>query len=83
MASKFEFDVGQTVAIRQGAAIHAGRIVSVDDQLIYFCSEAQICIILKRSGQFDTMSRDRYYVFLQQDQTQGWVYYYDLEKLDD
>jgi hypothetical protein len=82
MTSKFEFDVGQTVTIRNGAAIHAGRNLS-GDELICFSSETQICIILQRSGEFDTISRDRYYVFLQQDQTQGWVNYYVLEKLDD
>jgi hypothetical protein len=78
MSSKFEYDVGEIAQIRIGARIHSGRILSGYD-IMNFASEMQNCVILHKDTEF---GRDQYFVFLQQDQIQGWVYYYDLEKLN-
>lgn len=51
-----------------------------DATLMTYVSEAQNCVILEQDRRLTSIVQ--YYVFLQQDQIQGWVYYYDLEKLD-
>ena len=79
MGSKYEYDAGELAKIRIGARVFAGRMIS-GDSLVHFASDAQNCIVLGKD-QMSTIT-GQYYVFLQQDQTQGWVFYYDLEKLD-
>lgn len=79
MDSKYEYNDGEIAQIRIGARVFSGRMIS-DSSLVNFASDTQNCVVLGK----DQMSAvtGQYYVFLQQDQTQGWVYYYDLEKLN-
>jgi hypothetical protein len=79
MGSKYEYDTGEITQIRIGARVDAGRMIS-GDSLMHFASDTQNCIILGKN-ELSALT-GQYFVFLQQDQIQGWVFYYDLEKLD-
>lgn len=81
MSSKYEYDDGEIAQIRTGARVTAGRLAFSDLGLLtHFASATQNCVILGKNNLLPTSGQ--YFVFLQQDQVQGWVYYYDLEKLD-
>ena len=79
MSSRFEFKIGEIALIRENSYLCQGRIMN-DATLMTYVSEAQNCVILEQDRRLTSIVQ--YYVFLQQDQIQGWVYYYDLEKLD-
>lgn len=79
MDSKYEYSVGEIAQIRIGARVSAARMLD-DDLLTQFASDTQACVVLSKN-EFTPIT-GQYYVFLQQDQIQGWVYYYDLEKLN-
>jgi hypothetical protein len=81
MGSKFEFDTGEIAHIKQLTRVYSGRLLN-DEILVQFASQEQNCLILHVDKDFGSIFRDRYFIFLQVDQIQGWVNYYDLEKLD-
>jgi hypothetical protein len=80
-SSRFEFDTGEIACIKELTRIYSGRLLN-DEVLVQFASEGQNCVILHVDKDFGSIFRDRYFIFLQVDQIQGWVNYYDLEKLD-
>jgi len=81
MLVDFKFERGEVCKIRIAAIVRSDTTLN-NDVFMHSTTEEQHCVILRRSGDFDVSTNDIYYVYLQQDQIQGWAYYYDLEKLD-
>ena len=78
---RYRYEVGELVSVKAGASIYSTSFAKLNMDT-HFSIEMQFCLVLDRDGELNQDVMDRYLVFLQQDQIQGWIYCFELEKLN-
>jgi hypothetical protein len=78
---RYQYEVGELVCVKAGASVYSNNLARLDIDT-HFSIEKQFCLVLDRDGGLNQDVMDRYLVFLQQDQIQGWIYCFELEKLN-